>query len=292
MQGKIIKGIAGFYYVFVAGAGIFECKAKGIFRKDSIKPLVGDIVNIDILDSSQLKGNIVSIEERKNQLIRPTLANIDQALVIFAINKPEPNFNLLDRFLISMEMQGIPAIIAFNKKDLASEEELDRLYRAYGRQSYRVIFTSTKEVGGIDELKELLRGKTTTVAGPSGVGKSSIINVLQPFAEAETGEVSKKIARGKHTTRHSEIIMIDDQSFIIDTPGFSSLNVELECKEELKNYFPEYVELEKYCRFAGCMHINEPDCQVKQALAEGKLSDIRYKSYLEIFEELKNKRRY
>lgn len=292
MQGKIIKGIAGFYYVFVAGAGIFECKAKGIFRKDSIKPLVGDLVEIDILDNIQLKGNIVSIEKRKNQLIRPTLANIDQALVIFAINKPEPNFNLLDRFLISMEMQGIPSVIAFNKKDLASNEEMENLYLAYGRQSYKVIFTSTKEEGGIDELRELLIGKTTTVAGPSGVGKSSIINVLQPTAEAQTGEVSKKIARGRHTTRHSEIIMIDEQSFIIDTPGFSSLNVELESKEELKNYFPEYVELEQYCRFAGCMHINEPDCQVKQALAEGKLSEIRYKSYLEIFEELKNKRRY
>ena len=226
MRGKIIKGIAGFYYVFVAGAGIFECKAKGIFRKDSIKPLVGDLVEIDILDNIQLKGNIVSIEKRKNQLIRPTLANIDQALVIFAINKPEPNFNLLDRFLISMEMQGIPSVIAFNKKDLASNEEMENLYLAYGRQSYKVIFTSTKEEGGIDELRELLIGKTTTVAGPSGVGKSSIINVLQPTAEAQTGEVSKKIARGRHTTRHSEIIMIDEQSFIIDTPGFSSLNVE------------------------------------------------------------------
>ena len=186
----------------------------------------------------------------------------------------------------------MPSVICFNKKDIASEEEMNSLRESYGKGDYKVIFTSTKVEGGIDELKAVLAGKTTTVAGPSGVGKSSIINVLQPEAAAETGDLSKGIARGKHTTRHSEIIAIDDQSYIIDTPGFSSMNVELEEKEMLKDYFPEFTSREDKCRFTGCVHVNEPDCAVKEALEAGEISQIRYKSYLEIYEELKSKRRY
>ena len=292
MKGKIIKGISGFYYVSVKGAGIYECKAKGIFRKDNIKPMVGDNVIIDVIDEANKKGNVVEIESRNNQLVRPPVANVDQALVIFAVNKPAPNYNLLDRFLVSMEMQDIPSIICFNKKDIASDEEMNDLYEAYGKSTYKVIFTSTKSGEGMDELKHLLEGKTTTVAGPSGVGKSSIINILQPDALAETGEVSKKIARGKHTTRHSEIIRIKEDTFIMDTPGFSSLYVEMEDADDLKYHFPEFQEYEGLCRFNGCAHINEPDCAVKAALNEKKISEIRYKSYTQIYDEIKSTRRY
>lgn len=292
MQGKIIKGIAGFYYVHTGKAGIYECKAKGIFRKEKIKPLVGDNVEICIIDEEEHTGNITEILPRKNTLIRPAVANIDQAVVIFAAAKPKPNFNLLDRFLIMMERQEIPAVICFNKMDLAREEELQKLKEAYETSGYRILFASARKEEGIREIQETLKGKTSTVAGPSGVGKSSLINLLAPEANMETGEISEKIERGRHTTRHAELICIREDTYIVDTPGFSSLSVDGFDKETLGNYFPEFVEYEDRCRFSGCSHISEPDCGVKEALAQGKISRIRYEDYLEIYNELKDKRKY
>ncbi len=292
MQGKIIKGIAGFYYVHVAGSGIYECKAKGIFRKDKQKPLVGDNVRMDILDEDEKKGNIRELLPRKNQLIRPAVANIDQALVIFAMLQPKPNLNLLDRFLITMEKQKVETVICFNKKDIASETEEAKLAEVYEKCGYHLLFVSAREKEGIEAIRKLLDGKTTAVAGPSGVGKSSIINILQPSAQMETGEISQKIDRGKHTTRHSELITISENTYIMDTPGFSSLYIEDMEKEDLKDYFIEFQEYEPYCRFQGCSHIHEPDCGVKQALEEGKISQIRYDNYVALYGELKEKRRY
>ena len=292
MQGKIVKGIAGFYYVHVVESGLYECKAKGIFRKEKMKPLVGDIVEIDILDETEKKGNITEIIERKNELIRPAVANIDQALVVFAVTKPKPHFNLLDRFLIMMESKGIPVVLCFNKKDIATEPEIQELKDIYENCGYRIVFTSAVEVENTEELKELLRGKTTAIAGPSGVGKSSLINIFQPNANMETGSISEKIERGKHTTRHSELIWIEDNTYIMDTPGFSSLYTNEFEKEELKYYFTEFSEYEGQCRFLGCDHIHEPGCAVKQALDEGKIHPVRYANYLEMYNELKEKRRY
>lgn len=292
MQGKIIKGIAGFYYVHVVESGIYECKAKGVFRKEKIKPLVGDVVEIDILDDTQKKGNIVEILERKNELIRPAVANIDQALVVFAVTKPKPHFNLLDRFLIMMESKGIPVILCFNKKDIATEPEIQELKEIYASCGYQIVFTSALEEENVDEVKKLLEGKTTAIAGPSGVGKSSLINILQPEAQMETGSISEKIERGKHTTRHSELIWIEDETYIMDTPGFSSLYTNEFEKEELKYYFTEFEPYEGTCRFQGCDHVHEPGCAVKQALEEGKIHQVRYNNYLEMYQELKDKRRY
>lgn len=292
MQGKIIKGIGGFYYVHVPAKGVYECRAKGNFRNQKIKPLVGDNVTIDIIDDEKKTGHVSSILPRTNDLIRPAVANVDQALVIFAAAKPAPNLNLLDRFLIMMSKQDIETIVCFNKKDVVTEQELALLEQTYEKCGYEVVFTSAKLKEGIKEIKDLIQGKTTVLAGPSGVGKSSLINILYPKANMETGNISAKIERGKHTTRHSELFFVNDTTYLFDTPGFSSLYLEDMEKEELRDYFREFEEYEPYCKYQGCVHINEPSCGVKEALAEGKISKVRYENYLNMYEELKDKKKY
>ena len=292
MQGKIIRGSAGFYYVHVVESGVYECKAKGIFRKDGIKPLVGDDVEIEILDEKDMEGNIMQILPRRNDLIRPAVANIDQALVVFAAAKPKPHFQLLDRFLVMMESKEIPAILCFNKSDIVDDAEIASLKEIYENCGYPLLFTSAKEETNIDELKELLRGKTTAIAGPSGVGKSSLINQLQSGVKMETGSISRKIERGKHTTRHSELIVLEEGSYIMDTPGFSSLYVGDMEKEELKYCFPEFSAYEGKCRFNGCSHTHEPGCAVREAVEEGKIHRMRYEDYTFLYRELQEKKRY
>ena len=292
MQGKIIKGIAGFYYIYAEDGNVYECKAKGIFRKDNFKPLVGDNVEITVLNEEEKEGSVTSILPRRNSLIRPAVANVDQAFLIFAMENPKPNFLLLDRFLIMMKQQEIPAVICFNKKDVGEKEEMEKLYEIYTGCGYRVVLSSTYEGEGMDEIHEILKGKTTVVAGPSGVGKSSITNCMQGEVQMETGEISKKLKRGKHTTRHSQVIPVEKNTFLVDTPGFSSLYLTDMKEEELRDYFPEFVMYEPQCRFQGCMHIHELGCAVKKALSEGKISQQRYDNYLALYEELKEKRRY
>lgn len=301
MQGKIIKGIAGFYYVHSAevngsgeaGAGsVYECKAKGVFRKDHKKPLVGDDVSFDILNEEEKLGNIREILPRHSELIRPAVANVDQALIIFSIVKPQPNFNLLDRFLIMMQQQDIPCIVCFNKLDIDEDGAGAKYREVYRNCGYQTVSVSAREKQGIEELRKLLENKTTTVAGPSGVGKSSLVNCLQSGTVMETGGISEKIERGRHTTRHSELIAVKGNTYILDTPGFSSLGLfDLE-KEELAQYYPEFAEHEKYCRFGGCAHIAEPVCGVRDAVAEGQIDRMRYENYCLLYEELKAKKKY
>lgn len=292
MQGKIIKGIGGFYYIYVEHYGVYECKAKGVFRNRKIKPLVGDNVEIDVLDEADKKGNIREILPRKNELIRPAVANIDQTLVFFAAAQPEPNLGLLDRFLLQMEYKHIPTIIGFNKCDLIDRQKQDELRSIYEASGYPMVFVSVREEMDLEAVRQLLKGKTTALAGPSGVGKSSLMNWLLPEADMETGAVSEKIKRGRHTTRHSELFHLGEETYLFDTPGFSSLYLNDFTDETLKNYFPEFGEYEHECRFIGCNHVNEPDCGVKTALANGEISPIRYEHYLQMYRELKEQRRY
>ena len=292
MKGKIIKGIAGFYYVHDGRSKIYECKAKGVFRNRNIKPLVGDDVEFTVLDEKEGTGNIDAVLPRKNRLIRPAVSNVDQAVVVFAVTEPMPNLNLLDRFLVMMERQEIPVIICFNKIDLSAGKEIEELKAIYGPAGYTLRFISTYESAGLEELHQLIAGKTTVLAGPSGVGKSSITNYLQPEARMETGVVSEKIKRGKHTTRHSELFFVENGTYMMDTPGFSSMYIEDLEPNELKDYFPEFSEYEDECRFLGCIHVGEKVCGVKSAVADGKISRSRYDNYLQLYQELKDKRRY
>lgn len=304
MRGRIVRGIAGLYDVRCgdaageAGAsgvsgkqcgGLYECSAKGIFRREGKKPLVGDEVEIDVLDQDKLTGNIREILPRRSELIRPAAANVDQALVIFAILQPRPSFNLLDRFLVMMGQRNIPCIICFNKLDLDENGDGEQYARIYRGCGYPVLVVSARLGEGIEELKGMLEGKVTAVAGPSGAGKSSLINCLQPHVVMETGEISAKIERGKHTTRHTELIPLGAEGYILDTPGFSSLGLfELE-NEELRGYYPEFAEYAKSCRFGDCVHIREHSCGVKDAVESGEISRLRYDNYCLLYRELSSR---
>lgn len=292
MNGKIVKGIGGFYYVHAEDGHEYECRAKGIFRNKKIKPLVGDNVIIEVLDEMNNLGNIAEILPRFNSLIRPAVANVNQTVIIFAVSDPEPNFNLLDRFLVSMEQAEVDTVICFNKIDLEGFEKYRGACASYEKSGYRVMYISAGNDVGIDVLKEVLKGKTTVFAGPSGVGKSSTLNAIKPDIMAETGDISEKIRRGKHTTRHSELICISEDTYIMDTPGFSSLYIDsLEC-DELKAFFPEIAVYTGKCRFHMCNHISEPDCLVKEAVEKGEISRIRYDNYVMLYNDLKEKRKW
>ncbi|MCI1305029.1 MAG: ribosome small subunit-dependent GTPase A [Lachnospiraceae bacterium] len=294
MRGRIIKGIAGFYYVLTVGSGIWQCRARGIFRKDGRKPLVGDEVEIEITDEGDREASVTEILPRKNELIRPAVANVDQAMILFAVASPDPDALLLDRFLVMMERQNVPVFICFNKVDLDDGGLAERWRRIYEFCGYDVLLISAREETGADQLRARLLGKVTVMAGPSGVGKSSITNLLQGTDVMETGEISRKLRRGKNTTRHSELIPIDDTTVVCDTPGFTSLYTPDMKKEDLRFYYPEFSDYEGKCRFSGCVHISEPGCAVKAALEAGAIFRERYDSYTKLYRELEEqeKRRY
>ena len=280
-KGLILKGIGGFYYVKTDDNEIIECRARGVFRKDGITPLVGDYACV----TDETGGWFLSgIEHRKNSLVRPAVANIDQVVIVAAVSSPEPDTVLLDKMTVAAEMRDINSIICINKSDLA---DTSRLQKIYGKTGYPVLVTCAERGEGIEELKDLLSGKLSAFAGNSGVGKSSLMNRLMPHKVMETGEVSK-IERGRHTTRHAELMELDCGGLVIDTPGFGSFEVDTVEAEELKDYFPEFYPFEGKCRFSGCNHITEPDCAVRAAVKEKTVSKSRHKSYCQLFEELKS----
>ena len=292
MRGKIVKGIAGFYYVDAGSEGIFECKARGVFRNQDIKPLVGDFVEFEPSEEGAGSGQITEILPRRNALIRPAVANVDQAMVIFAAAKPAPNLNLLDHFLVMMQKAGVETVLVFNKTDAAKEAACRELADIYEKCGCTVLFISAKKKEGLEEVRIVLQGKTTVLAGPSGVGKSTLMNAILPEAGMQTGEISRKIERGRHTTRHSELFCLGEDTFLFDTPGFTAFSVgEIE-PEDLRFYMPEFAPYEGKCRFDGCLHIHEPECAVKEALAAGKISAKRYESYCKMHEILRSQKTY
>lgn len=289
MQGKIIKGIAGFYLVDCGGE-VLTCKARGLFRKQGEKPLVGDLAEVEAAQTSESEANIVTLLPRKNRLIRPAVSNVDQALVVMAVRTPDPQFYLLDQYLVTMELQEIPAAILFTKEDLDRGELTD--YRSrYETAGYPVFSVSAENGSGLEALRAHLAGKTTVLAGPSGVGKSTLTNLLCPAANMETGELSRKNLRGKQTTRHTELFCLGENSYLLDTPGFTAVEVWGDT-EAFKQAFPEIRALEGQCRFTGCNHGAEPDCAVKAAVARGEIAASRYESYRKMAEESAERRKY
>ena len=292
LKGKIIKGLSGFYYVYTEN-GLYECKARGIFRKQKITPLVGDNVEISIVDEENKKGVVETIEERETELVRPPIANVDKALIVFAVKDPKPNLSLLDRFIVHAERENLEIVIIFTKMDL-DDGSLDELVEIYEKAGYKVIPVSSEKHINIDKVKEELKGNTVVFAGPSGVGKSSLLNQIDESFQLKTGTVSEKIGRGRHTTRHAELLKLECGGIVADTPGFSSLELDGIDEMELKEYF---IEFDKYdeCKFGSkCVHENEPACDVKEAVENGEISKQRYESYLQLLNEIrqKNSRRY
>lgn len=287
MKGKIIKGIGGFYYI-KTDEGLIECKARGKFRHKDMKPMVGDNVRIEVENG---KGVIEDIYKRTSSLIRPTVANVTLAFVVFAIKNPDLNFDLLNRFLVLCESSNIKVVVCLNKVDLVDKNEKDELRQKINDIGYEVLFINAKEGIGVEDLKEMMEGNVTVLCGPSGAGKSTLINTLTAREHMETGKVSDKIGRGKHTTRHSELIEVAD-GFIVDTPGFSTLEVSFIEKDDLKYAFPDFNEYNDCCKFRGCMHYKEPSCALKDAVEQGKVNKYRYEFYIRTLKEILKERKY
>ena len=284
MQGQLKKALSGFYYIQHEG-NLYQTRARGNFRKRKVKPLVGDFVEFE--STSLTDGYLLEIFPRKNELVRPPVANVDQVIVVASLVEPDFSYHLLDRFLVSLEQKQIEPVIYLSKVDLLGDATLlEEIKATYHLAGYRVIIG---DENGLNQVKALLKNRLTVLAGQSGAGKSTLLNQLVPGLALETGEISEALNRGKHTTRHVELIDVA-KGLVADTPGFSSIDFfDLEVTD-LPKMFPEFVVLQDACRFRECSHTHEPDCAVKEALAEGKIAQIRYDNYLLFLQELKNQR--
>lgn len=282
-SGLIVKGIGGFYYV-KTDVGIIECRAQGKFRNKSLKPMIGD--RVDILISEDNTGSVSNIYDRKNEFVRPPVTNIDQIILVVAAKNPEPDLMFVDKMTVIANHKNVDLILCINKIDIGTEET-NKIKNIYERAGFKVIETSAIDGVGIDDVKEYLEGKITAFAGFSGVGKSSILNAITD-AKAETGEISKKLKRGKHTTRHVELFEYGENSYIMDTPGFSMLDLPYIKASELEKYFPEFTEHIGNCKFAGCTHTSEPGCTIKECVEQGYIDEGRYMHYVEFYNRLKD----
>ena len=285
MVGKIIKAISGFYYIEYENT-IYECRAKGILKKNNISPLVGDNAEFEII--SEKIGNLVKVVDRKNSLIRPPVANLDSIVIVLASKNPEPSLLFLDKQLAFLEYINVEPIICLNKIDLDDANLIKDIYTKIG---YKVILTSVKEGEGIDELKKAISNKTVALIGNSGVGKSSLTNILHNNKVMEEGNLSK-IERGKQTTRHSQLLKVTDNTYIIDTPGFSNFdlpNIEL---NELANLFREFRDKMNDCKYNDCRHVLEKECGIRNAVLNNEISENRFNNFKLLYEELSKRKAY
>ena len=288
MRGLVIKGIGGFYFV-KTDEGVYRAKARGLFKKDKNLISVGDEVELQVAENVEDDSWITEIMPRKNQFLRPPISNVDNMVVVFSVSNPEPNLLVIDKLLVVAEMKGVNPIICINKEDLNDGNLLSK-YEAIYKGIYPVFVTEAISGDGLSDLRDAISGGKTALAGPSGVGKSTITNYLVPDADMETGEVNIKTFRGKHTTRHVEIFEFEG-GYLFDTPGFTSLDIDHDDELILRECFPEFRKLEK-CKFDDCMHINEPDCQVIKAYNEGRISESRYNSYISMAKEVKERKNH
>lgn len=305
-DGLIVKALSGYYYVLpdVEGTGgaaepsLVQCRARGIFKKRNISPLVGDRISFEHSENNE--GTVTEIHKRQSELIRPPVANIEQAVLVFSLDEPALNLQLLDKFLVHIEHSGLEPVICLSKQDLVKEADsgsaslepgaAQRLYEDIG---YKVFVTSAKEGEGLEPIRDMLKGRLSVFSGQSGVGKSTLLNALLPELNLETGEISMRLGRGRHTTRHVELMALPGGGWVADTPGFSQLDfMEME-PEDLGRTFPEFVPLAEECRFRGCLHHKEPGCKVREEVESGKVAESRYEHYLIFLQEMKDrKRRY
>lgn len=289
-KGVIIKSQKELYHVKTEN---FEylCKARGVFREKKIKPIVGDKVLVQILDNNT--AYIEEIFNRKNFLIRPPIANVDQILLVHTLQEPLINYLTFDKYLVMLEHYKIPVKIIINKIELTNDAQKQEFEEIYSKTNYDYLYTSTRTGIGIDNLEKLLINKISSFAGPSGVGKSTLLNRISDDFEVQTADISKKTSRGRHTTRHVELFEIFENSYLFDTPGFSALNLSfIDDFKYVKNYFNEFKKYSLECKFKDCEHINEPKCGVKEAVENGKISKSRYNNYIFIREEIKKERKY
>jgi len=287
IKGRIMKVLSNLYTVDSHG-NVIECIPRGKFRYTNQKPIVGDIVTIQVDENN--KGYIMEIDERKNQLVRPPIANIDQAIVVFSSKEPRFSFQLLDRFLAIIEHHRITPIIIITKSDLLEEvEEIQTSLNSYIASGYSVIYTSAKNKEGLEQLPAIFKDKISVFTGQSGVGKSSLLNAIDDSLQLETNQISKALGRGKHTTRHVELLPFYN-GLIADTPGFSSLSFDALTTRDLAVAYHDFREYAKECKFRGCLHENEPNCRVKEAVRNGEIIESRYINYISILEEIKNRK--
>lgn len=291
IEGIIIKGVGGNYYVDI-GNKIVECRARGLFRIKNVKPLVGDKVLIRLTEEDEDAGYIEDILDRKSEIKRPAVANAQQLVIIFSVINPEPSFLLLDKLLIAARSNNLDPVICINKLDLAEEGQKEHILGIFKNTGYKIIFTSKYDENSLQGLKNILKDKLNVFSGPSGVGKSSLMNAIEPDFYLETGELSEKLKRGRHTTRHAEIFKLSFGGYAVDTPGFSSFELEGINMYSLKNYYPEIVRYEEGCKFLDCLHYKEPDCGVKEALKDDLISEVRYNNYIKLLEQIKESKPY
>ncbi len=290
IEGIITRGVGGNYYVDI-GDKIIECRARGLFRLKNIKPLVGDEVLIRITEEDGNSGYIEEIMERKSEIKRPPVANAEQLVIIFSFINPEPSFLLLDKLLIAAQLNNLHPVICMNKVDLADKGQKENVLNIYKNTGYKIIFTGKYNENSLYVLKNILKDKLNVFSGPSGVGKSSLMNAIEPEFYLETGEISEKLKRGKHTTRHAEIFKLSFGGYVVDTPGFSSFDLEGIDEYSLKNYYPEMAKYDKGCKFLDCLHYKEPDCSVKKAV-NNDISEERYNNYIKLLEQIKDSKPY